>query len=900
MPSIQSLVLLLALGGIAIAQDGAVPLLGDATVAQAFDDQRNVQIAAGSAGYLVVWEDERTVLGPFINAGYEPLLGNQRDIYAARLDASGNLLDAEPIVVANLGRNQKLPQVAWNGTHWLVVFVTERPEWYFFQDIVGVRIAADGSVLDPTPIAIRAQPNTPSNYYGQNPTVLGRNGEWVVVWEDWNPVNGRPSINGTRVSGAGVVLDPSWPTLHEHSGSSFGPRNPRVVPLGSELLLVWLELNQGVRYRRISPTLAPLSTPIVISGTSSQYRPQAASDGTTAMLMSGLKCWRVGAGGTLLDPSGIIVSASDFNAETTPTLTWNGASFSTTWSISPGGTFFQPNDVFLVRIANTGVVLDSTPITAAGTTENERYAALAGGNGATQFAYLVRNTALQEDVHAARVDASGVAAAPQDVSLGKRRQEYVQLATLPGAIVATFANRASDESRVLLTRLAADGSALDTEPVVVASGPEMFRFLPDVAFDGERVLVTWNDPSGSVVARRYTQSLVPIDAAPFTVFTTGATPTVAGFGGSFLVGSTFVFSGDQNQLHAKRVSGSGGIIDANPIIVGGNWVENPTFAAYDDGRFLAVWTKRPTHDSPASSVHARILLADGTFGTADTIVSTNGGGLYPDVAIASDRALIVWCDDVFTSSDRIEGRLLQNDGSLLGADILIDDAPLHQSFPTVCTDGARFIVAWVDFRDQLEIEQLRGDIFAARVNLDGTVIDPVGVRVTSGELPEDLPRLVMASDIPRAFWLDLRSATSGSNHVQRIVHRALDGLLPGPWQNLALGKSGVAGVPTLYGFGSPVAGTIVTITAENAAIQANAWLIAGATRLDAPFFGGTLVPAPTVVLPVVTDTAGHLALSFVWPAGIPSGVPLYVQTWVADSAATLGLSATNGLKITQP
>lgn len=414
----------LSLGVSALAQDGAVPLAGDAALVQAFDDQRNVQIAAGGTGYLVVWEDDRTVLGPYINAGYEPLLGNQRDVYAARLDDQGNLLDATPIVVSNLGRMQKQPQVAWNGTHWLVVFVSERPDWYFFEDIVGVRVAPDGTVLDPTPIPIRPELNSPANYQGMNPTVLGRNGDWVVVWEDWNPANGFPSIKGTRVSGAGVVLDPTWPTLHEHNIASFGPRAPRIVPLGTELLLVWLELNQGVRYRRISNALAPVSAPTLISGTTSQLKPQAASDGTTAFLMAGLKGWRVGAGGALLDPAGITIATSNFNAESTPTVAWNGSSFSTTWSISPAGTFVQPNDVFLVRVSSSGAVLDPTPITAAGTGEHERLAALAGKNGVTQFAYLVRNDALQEDVHAVRVDAAGIAGVPQDVSLGLRRQEH--------------------------------------------------------------------------------------------------------------------------------------------------------------------------------------------------------------------------------------------------------------------------------------------------------------------------------------------------------------------------------------------------------------------------------------------------------------------------------------------
>lgn len=884
----------------ALAQDGAIPISGDLELAQGFDDQRNVQIAAGGPGYLAVWEDERTVVGPFINAGYEPLLGNQRDIYATRLDAAGNVLDAEPIVVCNLGRNQTKPQVAWNGTHWLVVFVSERPDWYFFRDIVGVRIAADGSVVDTTPLEIRMQPSSPSNYYGQNPTVLGRNGDWVVVWEDRNPTTNVPTIAGTRVSGAGVVLDPTWPTLQLHNNTSFGPRYPRIVPLGNELLLVWLELNQGVRVRRISNSLVPVAVPTLIAGTTSQYRPQAASDGQTAFVMFGLKGWRFGTGGVQLDATGITISTSNFNAETTPTVAWNGSSFSTTWAISPGGTFSQPNDVYLARVATNGQVIDMVPIPAAGTNDHEHFGALAGVNGETQFAYLVRGAGLQEDVRVSHVDANGGVFAPQDASTGLRRQEYVQLVTTPAAHVATFASRAGDGSRVLLTRVAADGSPLQAEPLVLATGPEMWPFRPDVGFDGTNLLVVWNDPAGSIVAQRFTPDLVPVDASPFVVFATGATPTVAGNAGMFLVGATFLTSIDVNQLHAKRVSGAGVVLDASPLIVGTNWVETPTFVPYDvNGTgFLAVWTKRSTHDNPASSVHARGVLATGAFSTADLFVSQSGGGLDPDVAVANDRALIVWCDDVYTAGDRIEGRLLLPNGTLTGPDILINDQPFHQSFPTVTTDGARFVVAWVDYRDQLSIEQLRGDIYATSVNLDGTVVSPLGLQVTDGALPEDLPRLSTLDNVVRAFWMDLR--TGGSDHVQRLVHRSIDALVPGPWKNLGLALPGTFGAPALSGFGSPVAGSPVTFLVDNAASNAPAWFIVGGTRIDAPFFGGTLVPAPTILLAVGTDADGKFALPVAWPAGIPSGVPLYAQAWLADGAATFGFAATNGLSVTQP
>ena len=81
-------------------------------------------------GYLVVWEDSRTNYNNILD-GAAPQGGDEggqqlKDIYAARLDAAGQLMDPTPIVVAQAPWSQTRPQVAWNGQNWLVVWNTER------------------------------------------------------------------------------------------------------------------------------------------------------------------------------------------------------------------------------------------------------------------------------------------------------------------------------------------------------------------------------------------------------------------------------------------------------------------------------------------------------------------------------------------------------------------------------------------------------------------------------------------------------------------------------------------------------------------------------------------------------------------------------------------------------
>ena len=189
--------------------DAQLTLPGDFVAAPAIGGSRYSSIARGGPGYLVVWEDTRTALEPGISASGEPLLGNMMDIYGVRLDLAGRVLDAAPLVICGLPRNQTRPRVAWNGSQWLVVFTTERPDWYFFHDIVGVRVDSNGTVLDPTPISIRPEFNSPANYYGANPSVGSDGTHWVVTWEDGNPANGRPQARATRIAQSGQLLDPN-------------------------------------------------------------------------------------------------------------------------------------------------------------------------------------------------------------------------------------------------------------------------------------------------------------------------------------------------------------------------------------------------------------------------------------------------------------------------------------------------------------------------------------------------------------------------------------------------------------------------------------------------------------------------------------------------------------------
>ena len=152
--------------------------------------------------------------------------------------------------------------------------------------------------------------------------------------------------------------------------------------------------------------------------------------------------------------------------------------------------------------------------------------------------------------------------------------------------------------------------------------------------------------------------------------------------------------------------------------------------------------------------------------------------------------------------------------------------------------------------------------------------------------------------LPTSFTL-----TNGTGFTTDEIRVGLswDAVLPSSaWSDLSHGKIGVRGIPQLVGSGSLEPLSNNTISVSRAAPSAQATFVLGLTQIDAPFKGGTLVPTPSLLLPLVTSAAGSASIPFVLPSGLPSGTEFCSQLWVADATATFSLSASNGLLGTTP
>jgi len=122
------------------------------------------------------------------------------------------------------------------------------------------------------------------------------------------------------------------------------------------------------------------------------------------------------------------------------------------------------------------------------------------------------------------------------------------------------------------------------------------------------------------------------------------------------------------------------------------------------------------------------------------------------------------------------------------------------------------------------------------------------------------------------------------------------------WKRLAGGLAGTGGIqPQLSGSGDLSGGDLVSLQLSDAKPGSAAVLFVGLSAVDAPFKGGVLVPAVTVVLPgLSTSGAGSLLLLAPWPTGLPPQLSLYLQVWVADPGAVHGVAGSNAVQLTTP
>jgi hypothetical protein len=321
-------------------------------------------IAANGNQFLVVWADYRNNYAPRFT-----------DLYGVRVSSAGAVLDPAGIAICTATNNQLAPQVAGDGTNYLVV-------WHDFRssptnsDIYCARVSGDGQLLDAEGVPICRAPNT------QVSAAVAFNGtDYFVAWEDGRPpyrIN-TPRIFGARVTASGSVKNPDG--FQIGNGSS-AENSPDVAAMGSDFLVVWADARNvstnntdiyGARVNGAGTLLDPDGLAILLAP-SAQLTPVIAANGSHYLVVwqdyrndrSPSNPTNINIFGTLvtgegvaLAPTGQAISTAPSN-QRSPAVTAFGNDFFVVWSddrqaFGEGGY----GDVFGARVTANGILVDA-------------------------------------------------------------------------------------------------------------------------------------------------------------------------------------------------------------------------------------------------------------------------------------------------------------------------------------------------------------------------------------------------------------------------------------------------------------------------------------------------------------------------------------------------------------
>ncbi len=257
------------------------------------------------------------------------------DIYGRRVGPDGEPLDTEPKLIASGEQNQLEPHVAFNGTSWLVTWGSDTS-----TPNPATRVALDGTVLDPSgiPIGVRTRVN--------EGVIAGGGGQWLAVGRPIDPVLPGLGIYGQRLADDGTLLDQTPFTIAVPLDGT--PSSPAVAYGGGHWLVTWtFEPDngsahdvQGVRVSASGEVLDSDVLPITSNGTAGGG--YAAYDGTD---------W--------------LVAWSDWRS----------------WWSPQNRLFGTPGDIYGARVTSDGVLLEPNGFAIAAGAGGESLQALTGGKG---------------------------------------------------------------------------------------------------------------------------------------------------------------------------------------------------------------------------------------------------------------------------------------------------------------------------------------------------------------------------------------------------------------------------------------------------------------------------------------------------------------------------------------
>jgi MYXO-CTERM domain-containing protein len=690
----------------------------DTPVPQATEgDQITPAVAFDGANYLVVWNDAR--------------LGSTYFVVGARVTSAGAILDAGGIFVSTVTNHTGYatkPAVAFDGTNFLVVWDDSYNGY-----IYGARVAKTGAVLDSSGFLIQGVG------YAYTPVVAFDGANYLVVWDDDRGLN--HEIYGNRVTTAGAALNGNGFAINNAANDQIAPA---LAFDGTNYLVVWQDRRGGFSYDVYGTRVSKAGTPLdgagiqISAAANDQLAPAVAFDGSNYFVVWSDGRWgtpdiygsRVSTLGVVLDPSGIGVSSMTANAQTTPSMAFDGTNYVVVWADTRAGN----SDLYAARVTPAGALLDTTGfvITAGAPAAPEQAPAVTCTAAGACFAVWQDQRNGNWDVYGARFSGTSITDL-QGIRISiAANDESTPSVAFNGTdyLVVWQDNRAVSSWDVYGARVSGAGVVLDTSGIAISTAAND-QITPRVAWMAPSYLVVWEDKRsggtnpGDIYGARVDATGAVLDAAGFVVSAAAneqKTPSVAADGTNFFVvwadGRAGCCTG-----YGARVSPAGAVLDAAGVSFTTNGITSPA-VAFDGTRYLVVWSTGSIRGNRVTPAGAAL---DGATG-----FQISASGSAPNVAFDGLNFLTVFQNGSGVFGARVTGAAAVLDPT--GLPISPGASGAAHDQPAVACDGATCLVTWRDYRTKV-----RHDIFGSFVDQSGTILNASGISISANTFEHAAP-----------------------------------------------------------------------------------------------------------------------------------------------------------------
>jgi hypothetical protein len=318
-------------------------------------------------------------------------------------------------------------------------------------------------------------------------------------------------------------------------------------------------------------------------------------------------------------------------------------------------------------------------------------------------------------------------------------------------------------------RLGADGRLLDPGgiPIMAFNGDQK---APDVAFDGQRFVVAWQDErSGTADIRAARVSLegTVLEAAGIPVSSASGRqemPSVAAGRGVALIAWQDRRNAGTTDIYGARLDAAGTVREPDGLAVStATGVQDSPAVAFNGTRFLVVW--RDARNGTDTDIYGGRVSTGGALadGNGFAISPASRNQALPAVASESGNWLVAWEDQRSGTSNDVYAARVSDAGVVLDwSGVAVSKGAWNEQSPSLAFSGTAYQVAWQDYRSGGSF-----DVYTARVSTAGALLDPDGVGVSLGSQDETAPEVAGGVGASLVVWKDERGS-SADVHATRL------------------------------------------------------------------------------------------------------------------------------------